>query len=509
METLDAAETLDATTTISDRIRKALASPITSDDVIDPHKELEEVLGTVGLKPSDAGGTISFHGRDPILKSPWPLATMASVGLVAKAVAVADLWRYRTGQGQDLAIDLRQAPHRLCPFYDGKWELLNGYPPTTPGDPTNPFMPMYMYPTKDGRWIQLLNIYPKAKTRALAFFGCADNYQAIAAETRKWNAFELEERANSHGLQATVVRSAEEFLALEQFEYLEKMPLVAIEKIGESDPEPFSQSPKTPLENIRALGLGHVIAGAGLGRALAYHGADVLNIWRPQDFEIDSVYYTSSIGMRSSTLEFAEPNGMAKLRELAKDADVFFANRRPGYLSHYHLTAEDLAQIRPGIIHVDMSLYGPTGPWSGRTGYDQNAGGVSGVFALEGTFENPALTEIFVVNDYVMSWLSCMATLVALKRRATEGGSYRITISLARLSIWLLHMGIFDKTYARRIGGTEGDHAYLPPEVFQAETPCGLYQGVTDQVKMSETPGFFSVPVVPRGSSKPVWLPRT
>jgi crotonobetainyl-CoA:carnitine CoA-transferase CaiB-like acyl-CoA transferase len=495
-------------TSLTDRIRRALASPIASDDVLDPHQELKEVLETVGLEPSSSGGTIIFNGKDPILKSPWPLATMASVGLMAKAVAVADIWRYRTGKGQDLSMDLRQAPHRLCPFYDRKWETLNGYCPGSPGDPTNPFMPMYMYPTRDGRWIQLLNIYPKVKTRALAFLGCADNYQAICEVTRRWNSFELEEQANRLGLQATVVRSVEEFLALEQFEHLAQLPLVKIEKLAESDPEPFSRNPSTPLDGIRALGLGHVIAGAGLGRALAYHGTDVLNIWRPLDFEIDSIYCTSSVGMRSSTIEFANRDGMTKLKQLIQGTDVFFSNRRPGYLNHFHLTAEDLAEVRPGIIHVDMSLYGPTGPWSGRTGYDQNAGGVSGIFVREGTFENPSLTEIFVVNDYVMSWLSCMAVLTALKRRATEGGSYRIHISLARLSAWLLHMGIFDKAYAREIGNTTGEHAYLSPELFAAETPCGNYQGVTDQVQMSETPGFYKVPLVPRGSSQPAWLPR-
>lgn len=52
-------------------------------------------------------------------------------------------------------------------------------------------------------------------------------------------------------------------------------------------------------------------AGAGLGRALAYHGADVLNIWRPLDYEIDTVYYTTSVGMRSATVHFAQPKGMA------------------------------------------------------------------------------------------------------------------------------------------------------------------------------------------------------
>ena len=131
-------------------------------------------------------------------------------------------------------------------------------------------------------------------------------------------------------------------------------------------------------------------------------------------------------------------------------ADIFFANRRPGYLAQFGLTAEDLAEIRPGIIHVDMSLYGPTGPWTDRTGFDQNAGAVSGILAREGTLEKPALTEIFVVNDYAMSWLSAMAVIATLRRRAVEGGSYRIHLSLARLSIWLLQMGLFDKSYARK-----------------------------------------------------------
>ena len=88
------------------------------------------------------------------------------------------------------------------------------------------------------------------------------------------------------------------------------MPLVTIEKIGESAPEPFTPNPRTPLDGVRALGLGHVIAGAGLGRALAHHGADVLNIWRPLDYEIDTVYYSSSVGMRSSTIDFGQAEGI-------------------------------------------------------------------------------------------------------------------------------------------------------------------------------------------------------
>jgi crotonobetainyl-CoA:carnitine CoA-transferase CaiB-like acyl-CoA transferase len=502
METAAVQQTLEA------RIRQGLANPITSDDVIDPFKELAGVLSIVGLRTDSAGGSVVFIGKDPVLKSPWPLATMAGVALMAKAVAAADVWRYRTGEGQNLSLDIRQAPHRLCPFYDHKWELLNGYPPTHPADPTNPFTAWNLYPTKDGRWMQLMNIYPQAKHRALQFFACADDYKAIADITRKWDSVELEEQANRRGVQATIVRTVEEFLALEQFQYLSAAPVVQIDKIAESAPEPFLPNPKTPLDGVRALGLAHVIAAAGLGRALAHHGADTLNIWRPLDFELDFLYYSAHVGMRSATIDFGTPEGMARLRQLAKGADVFFANRRPGYLNRFHLTAEKLADVRPGIIHVDMSLYGPTGPWAGRTGFDQNAGGVTGIFTREGTFDNPSLTEIFVVNDYIMSWLSCMAVVATLKRRALEGGSYRITLSLARVSAWLIQMGIFDKNYSREVGRSGVEHAYLDPEVFEADTPCGRYQGVTDQVVMSATPGSYQFPLVPRGSCQPVWLPH-
>ena len=494
--------------TLEEKIHAALESRIKNDQTLNPTRELADVLASVGLSTSDSGGKVEFQGRDPVISSPLPLATMAAVSLMAKAVAAAGLWRFRTGEAQDLSVKLGQVLHRLCPFYDQKWELLNGFPPATPQDPTNPFMPSFMYQTRDDRWIQFVNIYPRTKTAALAFLGCNDDKRAIAEVIRKWDALVLEEAANRAGLQATVVRTPEEFLATEQCHFLKDLPLIEVIKIADGPPEPLLPNPRSPLDGVRALGLGHVIAGAGMGRALAYHGADVLNIWRPIDFEMDLTYYTANVGMRSALLEIGQAAGKARFQSLASETDIFFSNRRPGYLSHYGLTAEELAEIRPGIIHVDMSLYGPRGPWAQRTGFDQNAGGVSGVLTLEGSPNAPRLTEIFVVNDYAMAWLGAMAAMAALKRRAVEGGSYQVRICLARLSLWLLQMGLFDKAYARAVAGSQGEHAYLSPELFSAETPCGHYQGVTDQVTMSRTPGHYDIPLVPRGSSRPEWLKR-
>ena len=126
---------------LADRIRYGLAHPLSDDHAIDPMRELANVLRGVGLEPESGGGAVTFAGRDPIVGSPLPFATMAAVALMAKAVSVAELWRFRGGHGQDLSVNLGKALHRLCPFYDKKWELLNGYAPGNPADPKNPFMP--------------------------------------------------------------------------------------------------------------------------------------------------------------------------------------------------------------------------------------------------------------------------------------------------------------------------------------------------------------------------------
>jgi crotonobetainyl-CoA:carnitine CoA-transferase CaiB-like acyl-CoA transferase len=302
------------------------------------------------------------------------------------------------------------------------------------------------------------------------------------------------------------VRTNEEFRNEPQYtEVLSGMPLITLEKIGESEPMPLERGAKTPLEGIRALGLGHVIAGAAIGRDLAYYGADVLNIWRPNDAEIEAFAWDVQVGMRSTQLDGSKED-RATFDRLLQNADVFFSNRRPGYLERYGLTAEELSEKRPGLIHAKVVLHGERGPWSNRVGFDEIGAAVSGLFTIEGSPTQPKSPAIIPICDNVVGWLGTVGVLEALRRRATEGGSYRVVVSLTRTVLWLLSMGIFDKAYAQQTAGSTEEHTYVAPEVFTAETPLGRYQGITDQVVLSRTPGAFRTVLVPRGSSRPEWL---
>src|SRR5262249_30013615 len=129
-----------------------LSHPATSPD-FDLHRGLNEVLADVGMTSADSGGKLSFYGADPIIPSPHRFGTMAALGLAAKAVGVAALWRFRTGEGQDIHVDVRKALRRFCGFFDMKWETINGRPPAF-YEPLNPFIAIPMFKeTRDGRHI--------------------------------------------------------------------------------------------------------------------------------------------------------------------------------------------------------------------------------------------------------------------------------------------------------------------------------------------------------------------
>jgi crotonobetainyl-CoA:carnitine CoA-transferase CaiB-like acyl-CoA transferase len=493
---------------LTETLQSKLGNPESSSN-FDLHGAVNQVLKDVGLSSADTGGTLTFYGSDPILPSPLRFGTMAAIALAARSAAVAALWRQTTGDGQNISVDVRKALRRFCGFFDGKWETVNGRPPSPGGYAVSPFLKMgdaFFRETRDGRYVVALDFYPQLFVRTLDFLRCSPSTESINNAILKWDAVELEQAAAAEGLVLAMVRTNEEFRREVQYaQVLSKIPLIKVEKIGESDPVPLKASGNLPLNGIRALGMGHVIAGGAMGRDMALYGADVLNIWRPRDSEVEAFAWDVQVGMRSTILDDSKED-RARFDRLLEDADVFFANKRPGFLKKHDLDAEMLCEQKPGLIHATVVLHGEKGPWSNRPGFDEIGATVSGLFTIEGSPTRPRQPPIVPIVDNVVAWLGTTGILAALRRRAIEGGSYRVTVSLTRTVLWLLSLGIFDKGYARTTAGSSDEHADIAPDLFTAETPLGTYQGMTDQVVMSRTPGSFRTVLVPRGSSKPEWL---
>jgi crotonobetainyl-CoA:carnitine CoA-transferase CaiB-like acyl-CoA transferase len=489
-------------TSLTSRLVRAVEHPATSAE-FDLLAALEAVLNPVGLSAADAGGRVSWVGADPVLKSPLRIGSAAAIGLLAKSVAAAAMHRWRGGPGQDISVDLRRAPHRLSPFYDAKWELIGGYPVRSSLE-AGTAMSAIFYRTADQRWVLPQAGYPNLRIRAQDLLGVPLSRDAVTAAIAQWNGRELEQAAAHAGVVMPMVRTLPEFLEEPQYrDVLAHMPLIQVSKIADSPREPLPPAGPLPFSGLRALGMGHVIAGAGLGRSLALHGADVLNLWRPGEGEQETVYASANVGLRSAWLDPRADR--PRLSALLRGADIFFQNRRPAFLREIGMTPAEAAAERPGLIYVSVSLHGDAGPWAERPGFDQSAGSVTGIMALEGSAEQPQLPPIVVVNDYLTSWLAQVGVVSALRRRAQEGGSYHVHVSLTRVALWIISLGVFDRSWAHDAAGGAEPHHCLDPETFTASTPMGDYQGVTDQVRMSRTPGRYEPVLTPRGAARPEW----
>lgn len=499
---------------LSDKIKYNLNHRISKECDFDMQEALRSLLVDVDLVPEDCGGSISFRGKDPfrgknpLFSSVFRVGAASSLALMAKSVAAAKIWQMRTGKGQNISLDVSKGYRRIAGIREKNWELLNGEPLPTEIEPDNSFN-VTLRRTKDGRFVQAFSPYPEARTAFSKFLGLGKNPDEVSVKNAisKWNGKDLELAGIEAGLPIGLVRTVEEFMLEEQFKVLAQQPLIELVKVGESAPEPFT--PPTmlqPLSNIRTLLFGKVLAGPAAGRALALHGADVLNIWGPDKFEPSIFYNMANVGVRSSTLNLRMKDGFDRMKSLLKTADVFISNRRPGYVDSLGLSLEEVINLRPGIIDARVSLCGYKGPWGIRAGYDPTALCIAGYMALEGTKEEPTKPYVFVVTDFLSSWLLAAGIMAALAKRAVDGGSYSVRVSLARIVLWIYSLGIFDKQYAYETTDSGLGHTYLEPELFIQNTLCGTYQGLTDQVHMTETPGYYTTVLVPRGSCKPEWL---
>ena len=159
---------------------------------------------------------------------------------------------------------------------------------------------------------------------------------------------------------------------------------------------------------------------------------------------------------------------------------------------------------------MEIKLNAPTGPWADWMGYDFNAGAVTGMFTEEGTPDRPLTPHaVNVVCDFIAGYLTTTGIKAALLRRAREGGSYKVHVNLTQTAMFMLSLGLVDKTMLLDLESLGAEHQRLEPNLQTGETPLGTYTRLGSQVEMSKTPEYWADPIIhPIGSSKPEWLPR-
>jgi crotonobetainyl-CoA:carnitine CoA-transferase CaiB-like acyl-CoA transferase len=460
---------------------------------MDARAALQDLLTLAQRKPG-ADDEIVITGQDPVLPTNFLLGTAGSAAIAAVGIAASDLWYLRTGRRQRVAIDMRAAAAALR---SDRYLRVDGKPPPNPWGRISGF-----YQTSDGRWTQLHCNFPHHRDGVLALLRCDDDPAAVAQAVATWNGRQLEDALAEAQMCAALVRSHEEWSAHPQGHAMAQLPLFQIAKIGDSSPEPLGAGSR-PLAGIRVLDLTRVIAGPVGGRTLAEHGADVMRIDAPHLPNIPNLVIDTGHGKLSAHLDLGLEADAKELRGLVRSADVFSQSYRPETLASRGFSPEALAALRPGIVYVTLSAYGHRGPWRLRRGFDSLVQSVSGIVHEETTGDKPQHLPAQAL-DYVSGYLMAFGAMMALARRAREGGSYLVRVSLAQTGQWIHRLGRLDAGIdGRRCPDLRIED--IQDLLIESATPFGRLRHVAPAVQLSETPPYWARPTVPLGFHEPVW----
>ena len=463
---------------------------------------LRTILPVAHLGLNRAGDVEITRDADPILPTPFRIGETSAAALAAVGLAAAELWQLRTGRRQQIAIDTRQATASLRSTHYMK---MDGAPVSTDRNAV-----MGTYPAKNGRWSYLHCNFPNHRAAALHVLGVPEDREAVRQAVAKWDALELEEAIIAAKGAGGMVRTTEEWAKHAQAAAIASLPLMEIVKIGDAPKEKLPDGDR-PLSGVRVLDLTRVLAGPTCARTLAEHGADVLKITAAHLPNLGYQEYDTGHGKLSAQLDLREPKNVETLRALVRDGDVFSQGYRPGTLGDRGFSPEALAKLRPGIVFVSLSAFGHVGPWASRRGFDTVVQTVSGITARQGALfpgsaPGPQFYPVSAI-DYLTGYLMAFGAMVALARRAREGGSWLVRISLAQTGRWLVGRGEVPENQLKDVA-KEFTAAELERWSMTSDTPGGRLHHLAPVVQLSETPPRWARPAVPLGYHAPAWPPR-
>jgi crotonobetainyl-CoA:carnitine CoA-transferase CaiB-like acyl-CoA transferase len=466
------------------------------------HDALRTILPVVGL-PEERARTVEITGgSDPVLPTSFRIGETAAAALAATGLAVSDLWQLRTGRKQDVAVDLRQATASLRSGHYLQMEKAEV------SHERNPVMGMY--PAKDGRWSYIHANFPNHRAAALKVLGVPEDKEAVRQAVAKWDALELEEAIIAAKGAGGMVRSMAEWAKHPQAAAIASLPLLEVVKIGDAPVEKLPDGDR-PLSGVRVLDLTRVLAGPTCARTLAEHGADVLKITAPHLPNIGYQEFDTGHGKLSAHLDLRQPKDLETLQGLVREADVFSQGYRPGTLGLRGLSPEELTRLRPGLVYVSLCAFSHVGPWASRRGFDTVVQNVSGITTRQGQLfpgkePGPQFYPVSAI-DYLTGYLMAFGAMVALGRRAREGGSWLVRISLAQTGRWLVGRGEVPESELKDVPQEFADDE-LARWSIESETPAGRLRHLKPTVQLSETPPFWARPSVPLGYNEPAWPAR-
>ncbi|CAG8459470.1 2527_t:CDS:10 [Diversispora eburnea] len=190
----------------------------------------------------------------------------------------------------------------------------------------------------------------------------------------------------------------------------------------------YSHTPK-PLEGIRVLELGQLIAGPFCGTILGYYGAEVIKIEPPEmgdpiriwrKIDIDGIGpWFRSIGRnkKSCEINLRTEEGIKLARQLADKSDVLIENFRPGVMEKWGLGPDELYKTNPSLIYTRVSGFGQTGPYAKKPGFASVCEAMAGYRYINGFPGQPPVRQNISMGDSIAGLTAAFGTVMGLLAR--------------------------------------------------------------------------------------------
>lgn len=192
-----------------------------------------------------------------------------------------------------------------------------------------------------------------------------------------------------------------------------------------------------PLQGVKVLELGTLIAGPFCTRILAEFGAEVIKIESPQGgdplrqwrklHQGTSLWWSvQARNKKSVTINLKHPEGVDIVRRLAAEADVLVENFRPGVLEKLGLGWDALSAANPGLVMVRLSGFGQTGPYKDRPGFGAIGESMGGLRYITGFADRPPVRTGISIGDSIAALWAAIGALMALRHREVNGGAGQV-----------------------------------------------------------------------------------
>jgi formyl-CoA transferase len=199
--------------------------------------------------------------------------------------------------------------------------------------------------------------------------------------------------------------------------------------------------PVFPLQGIRVLELGSLIAGPFCAKTLGDFGAEVIKIeppgegdplrrWRRMRNGVSLWWHVQSRNKRSVTVDLRQAEGQEIVRRLAMRSNIVIENFRPGALEKWNLGWEALSRDNPDLILVRISGYGQSGPYRERPGFAAIAEAVGGLRYVNGYPDRPPARPNLSLGDTLASLHGVIGALLALNHLRNGGRGQVIDVAL-------------------------------------------------------------------------------